>query len=378
MSKGGRRALTVVGIVVGVGLLIRVFLDPVATWVIRRQLKDAPGMQGVIAGAHVSLLPPGLSIDRLKLIEVPGGSWEEPLFYAEQLEGVLLWRALLRGELVMNARIENPKVVLYQAAKAKAGKTPDLTTALEAQAPFKVARVEVVNGELTFASGKGKDIPTLWLHDFEIVAQNLASRKELSEGRPATLMARGRLQRTATVDVFVTLDPWKKGLNFSGRASMRGLGGSDINALLAAKGDMVLKEGTVDVFSEFDVRQSVISGGVKPVLNNIEVRSADDGVWSRLKAWAVDGSLDILSDDVPGRDAVATVVPLKGRVDALQTQLTPTLIGVIRNAFVVGLQSGFAHLPPPQSDKKESIVKQLKDGLDRKQGPPEAQPGKVQ
>lgn len=376
MSRGGRRALIALGIVVGVCLLIRVVLDPVAMWAIRRQLKRTPGMDGVIASAHVSILPPGLTINRLKLIEVPGGSWNEPLFYAERIESGLLWRALFEGDVVMKARIEKPKIVVYRRAKSKADKGADLATMLEKQAPVKVARIEVVDGELTFAAGEGKGNPTIWLHDFEIVAQNLASRKDLGEGRPATVMARGKLQRTATVDMFVTLDPWNKGLNFSGRASMRGLGGSDINGLLAAKSDMVLKQGTIDMFSEFDVRQGVLSGGVKPVLKNIEVRSADDGLWNRLKAWVVDGSLDLLSDDVPGRDAVATVVPLSGRIDAPQAQLTPTIIGVIRNAFVVGLRSGFSHLPPPQSGEKESTVKQVKDGLDRKKGPPEAQPGK--
>jgi len=139
---------------------------------------------------------------------------------------------------------------------------------------------------------------------------------------------------------------------------------------------MILKEGSADIFAESDIRRNVISGGVKPVLKNIESASADNTLWHRLRAWVVDGALDFLSDDVPGRKAVTTVVPLKGKVDNVQAQLAPTLIGVVRNAFVVSLQSGFSHLPPREAGNKESIIKQVKDGLNEQKGQPEAQPAK--
>jgi len=368
MIKLRRRTWVIVAILIGACVLIRVVLDPVATWAIKRKLKHTPGMDGVLDRAHVSLFPPGLRLDQLKIIEVPGGRWDEPLFYSDVIRLNILWRALLRGEAVLEARIEKPKVLVYRRAKKKAGASADLAETLNHSAPRRVDRLEIVDGELTFSSGEGKgvNVPALWVHDFELVAQNLASRSSLSEGRPATIMGRGLFQKTGVLTVFATIDPWNAGLNLSGRASVTGLRGPDLNALLAAKADMFLKEGSVDIFAEFDIRKNVISGGVKPVLKNIELVSADANLWHRFRAWVVDATLDFPSDDVPGHDAVTMVVPLEGRVTNLQAQLAPTLIGVVRNAFVVGLRSGFSRLPPPQSGEKESIVKQVKDGLDKK------------
>ena len=331
-------------------------------------------MDGVIAAAHVSIFPPQIEINRLKLIETPGGQWTEPLFYAERIDLSLLWRALFEGDAVLKARLKKPKVIVYQRAKKKAEKGIDLATRLEAQSPLRLVRIEVVDGELVFSSGEGKNFPLIWLHDFEIVVQHLTSRQGLGNGRPATAMMRGRLQKTARVEAFATLDPWNKGLNFSGRASVTGLGPTDVNGILANEAEMVLKKGSVDIFAEFDVRQGAIKGGVKPILKNIELVASDDGLWNGLKAWMADSTLDFLSDDVPGRDAVATVFPIKGRIDDPNVQLTPALIGIVRNAFVIGLRSGFTHLPPPESRKEDSLVKQVKEGLDRKEGPPAAQP----
>ena len=50
------------------------------------------------------------------------------------------------------------------------------------------------------------------------------------------------------------------------------------------------------------------------------------------------------------------------------------MLGVIRNAFVVGLREGFGNLPPRVAEKKENPVKQAWDALTDDKGPPEAQP----
>jgi hypothetical protein len=54
--------------------------------------------------------------------------------------------------------------------------------------------------------------------------------------------------------------------------------------------------------------------------------------------------------------------------------MVPTILGVIRNAFVEGLASGFSNLPPKTAEKKEGVLKQTWQALKKGEGPPEAQP----
>jgi hypothetical protein len=110
----------------------------------------------------------------------------------------------------------------------------------------------------------------------------------------------------------------------------------------------------------------------------VKVRPTDDSFGNKLKAWLADTGLRLFSDRVPDRNAIATVVPIKGRLDAPDIQLWPTVLGVIRNAFVEGISSGFTHLPPPTSDKPEGKLEQVKKALTKDEGTPEAQPPKDQ
>jgi len=130
------------------------------------------------------------------------------------------------------------------------------------------------------------------------------------------------------------------------------------------------------VFAEFVARDGEINGGIKPVMENVSVAPAEPepGLWKRLEAWAADESIHLFSDRVPERNAVATVIPIKGRLTDPDVQLAPTVFGVIRNAFVEGLSAGFAHLPPQTAPEKESVLTQAKRALQKNKGAPKAQP----
>jgi hypothetical protein len=116
---------------------------------------------------------------------------------------------------------------------------------------------------------------------------------------------------------------------------------------------------------------------VKPVLKNVEVKSASNGLGARLKGALADAGIHIASNKDRGQEKVATVIPIRGTLTDAHPQVVPAILGVIRNAFVEGLVSGFADLPPPTSEKKEGVIKQTWKALKKKEGPPEAQPEKA-
>src|SRR6188474_1914544 len=76
-----RRLLIALGVVVLLVVVIRSILDPVAAHFTRKGLDQMDGFRGDFEGVHVTVLGPGYTIRRLKLIEDPGGSWKTPIFY---------------------------------------------------------------------------------------------------------------------------------------------------------------------------------------------------------------------------------------------------------------------------------------------------------
>jgi uncharacterized protein DUF748 len=251
--------------------------------------------------------------------------------------------------------------------------TIDLGEVLRKITPLEVDHIDILDGQVAFVDTSRKERPELWMHDLELSIENLTTRVHLTEGRPVLLTARATVARSGTLSMFLTVDPFEKGLTFSGRAALVGLQTAELYRFVEPATNVQAPEGTVDMFIEFDCRNGELTGGVKPVLKNVKVKPDDKGVFTVLKAWIADLAVKVFSDRVPGRNAVATVVPIKGTLNGPDVQVWPTIFGVLRNAFVEGLTSGYAHLPPATADKKEGVVTQGVKALSGPE-PPKAQP----
>ena len=371
-----RRALFGLGLLLALIIITRVLLDPIASHFTHQKLNASEAVSGDFESVHVTLLPPSYGIRRLKIIEAQGGDWRHPLFYVEHARVTLDWRRLLHGELAARLRLDGPKMIM--TATGGKQKTPDMGAALDKMAPARVDRVEVREGEFLYRDVTAPHHPEFWLHDIELAAENLTTRKRLAGGRPATVSARATLGRSGTVTFFASADLFAAKPAFAGQLALRGWRVAELYDLEEPAMKLQTPEGTLDLFAEFKARDGAISGGIKPVLRNVEVRPTEDGFGNKLKAWLVDKALHLFSDRVPGRNAAATVIPIQGRLDQPDVQIWPTILGVVRNAFVEGISAGFAHLPPPASPDKESVLTQATHALQKDKGPPKAQPPKIE
>jgi hypothetical protein len=356
-------------------LIIRLALDPLAAHYTRQALSSGAGFRGTFSGVHISIIPPAFEIQRLKIIEYPKGKWEDPIYYFENTHVSILWREILRGHLVADAKLDRPKILLVSKQEKKSSKkAKSIGEQLEAMFPLRVDRLEVDRGEVLLARGTGDKAPELWIHEADLIAHNLATRKALAEGEPSRLEGTARVQRSGKLGLTFAMDPWAKAPTFSGKAALRDLALRELYAFIAEKTDLQATQGTIDLFAEIICKNGIISGGVKPVLKNVEVKSVGKGLGERLRGALADAAIHLASNEEHGDRRVATVIPLKGKLSDVHTQLVPTILGVVRNAFVEGLASGFADLPPPTAEKKEGTLKQTWKALKKGEGPPEAQP----
>jgi hypothetical protein len=380
LGRSTKVVLIVLAISIGLAIVIRLILDPIATQQTRKALNQLEGFRGDFQRVHVTLFSPGYDITQIKLVQIPAGPHEEPLFYAERVHVTVSLRQLLHGHLVAGLRLEHPKLAITQEptkkAPEKAKRAPDLSRQLPKITALKVDRIEVVDGELLFQERAGSRKQQLWIHRLELAAQNLATRQSLAGRRPATVTAHGEVGHSGELTLFVSADPFASPLSFAGQLAVVGLRASELYEFIEPKAHLQAAQGTIDIFAEFTSKGGVITGGVKPVLKNIEVRPTESGLGNRMKAWLADKSIELASDRVPGRNAVTSTIPIKGRLTDPDIQLWPTVLGVIRNAFVQGLASGFTNVPPETSSKPEGVLTQAKNALKKDQGPPKAQPVK--
>ncbi len=347
--------------------------------------KNQTAVPGPSTGAEPVGAPAGPGArpeERNRLLDA---QWKEVIVKAQKegdevVAAVKLVEPILR---LFHAPAQNPREDPHQEpgqdkdkkdAKTKPGDgTIDLGQELRKITPLDVDHIDILDGQVTFVDTSRKERPEIWLHDLQLSVENLATRVHLTEGRPALLTASGTLARSGSVSVFITANPFEKGLTFSGRAAIVGLQTSELYRFIEPGTDMQAPHGTIDIFVEFDCRNGELTGGVKPVLKNVEIRPDNKKLLTVLKAWVTDIAVNLFSDRVTDRNAVVTVMPIKGKLIGPDVQLWPAIFGVLRNAFVEGLTSGYAYLPPPTAGRKQGVVKQGVDALTGS-GPPKAQP----
>ena len=353
-------ALASVAVVV---VAARFALNPFVARHTQQVLDSLKGYRGSFKDVSISLWRLSYTIDGLKLVQVPtppGASEKRPFFYAERIQIGLHWRNLIHNrELVGTTELDRPKLNLIAGESKQESQTkvvdPALGEKIKRLSPLAVDRIGLRRAEITFTDDTSSGSPAIWLHDLDATLENVATRVGLAHGEPTVLAASGTLQKTGQVSVFLTADPLAKKLGFAGRAAVEGLLLRDVGNFLVKKADLAPQKGSVSLFAEFDAHDGVIAGGVKPVLKDVEVKPAKGGLGPKLKAWIADAALKLFSDRVPGRNATAAVIPMSGTISGPKPELWPAVWGVLRNAFVTGLESGFARLPAGNPEEKRVL-----------------------
>jgi hypothetical protein len=383
--RGWVRVLVIVLVALAVLVVAAVLaVQPLATWRTRKALSHLEGMQARFSTVRVSLRDLSYEIRGLRIEKRASSGKLQPFFEARTIRVGLLSRELWHRHLVAHVDLDRPRLSLVEegvgeeegrAPKEEVKKVPTLAQRLGNLGPLRVDRIQVRGGEVRWTDAREPEQPTLRFHRVEATLENLATRPALSRGEPTVLAARGVLQETGQLSFFATADPLAKKLTFAGQGRLDHLQVKELGALFASKTDVKPTQGTLDLTLRFECENGELNGGIRPLLKGAETKAAKKGIGPKLKSFLADASLHIFKNDVPGQEAVATTVPIQGSLDDPKLQLVPTILGVVRNAFVRGLSASLQGLPPPEAPKKEGTLEQARRALAPGRGnQPRAQP----
>ena len=378
------RVLRGVGIALAVLLVLlaaaALAVQPIVSRRTHYALEHVKGMWGTFDHVEVNLAKLSYSIHDLRIDRVERGR-REPFVHVRRLEAGLYWSELVRGHGVGALLLEHPKLEIHSRAEADRDEKPptelpeDLGRTLQKFVPFRLDRGEVRDGELLWVNERVPERPRLWFHRIDGTLENFATRAALARGEPSVLALSGTMGKSGEVSIFASADPLAKGLTFAGSARVKGFDLVELGSLLAATTGVAPKHGKLDVAARFKCVDGHLSGGIRPVLRNPDVQQAKPGLGNRLNAALADLSISILSDRVPGRNAVATTIPIEGDITRRDAKVWPTVVGVLRNAFVAGLSDSLANLPPKSAHEEESPAQQARRPPATRSSLPKTRPG---
>ncbi len=358
--------------------LIWMFLNPIVAYSTQKGLDRLKDASGSFKSVRVTLIHPGYDVYGLKIVEAPASEHKEPLFYADRVEMRWSWRQLIRGHLMRRVKMWNARVAvpMRPGQNGKPAQPPlEIARTLESVPSAGLERLSMVHSQVLLIDEHHQG-QRLWLHDLDATLENLASRKPLMHGLPVLVTVRGKLQNSGELSAFLTVDPFDKGLTFAGSAELRHMQLSDLHQFTSIKG-LSIPSGELDVFASLTCKRGLLTGGIKPVAKNLKIKASNTNLGTRIKAALADVAVKILSDRVPGRHALATIIPIHGDMQHPNVQVVPAIMAVVRNAFVEGLSASLTDVPPPVAGQKQGFFTQARQALGKHtRQPVKAQPSK--
>jgi len=294
----------------------------------------------LLAGARADAAPPAET--QVPWFEAQGGRIE------------LTWVRGARPKLEATATLEKPvfRLVRQQdvTPEPKQPKRPPPGAGEAVRAvsplPLEVDRLAIHGGTIWFVDVAEPEHVRLRIDELEVTIENFSTSRSGSAGLPTLIAMRGRVGSTGEMSAFVTLDPWTGQLDLAGRAQVVGLQLADIAGLVERPTDLRLVEGTATVFMEFSIHENQITGEVKPFITGAELTVPGGAPIDEIKGWVARGAIELLGRDVRGEERVATEVPIEGKLIQPDVGVVDAILELIGNAFLAGLQAGFAGLAP--------------------------------
>jgi hypothetical protein len=339
----------------------RLALGAFAVWRTRQALATLRGYRSEFSDVSVSILNLSYTIDGLELRRDPAaeasGMNGPVLFRAKRILIGIDWRQVVRHRaIVVAVKVEEPKLDVVVAGSRRHGAAFRIGEKISKLPPMAIERIDVQRGAVAFIEETGDGRPALWLHDLDAAVENLATRPALAHGEPAMLAASSSVQKTGQLSIFVTADPFSRRITLCARASIEHLDLREVASLVAKESDYAPRRGTIDLFAEVHVLDGRISGGVKPVLKNVDAAPSRRGLAPKLKAWLVDAG-QRPADRAGGRRAATEVVPLDGDISDPKADTWPATWTLLRNALANGLTAMLEELPRAMSQKGIAALK---------------------
>lgn len=352
----GSTCLLFVGVLLG---LLQLVASPIASHYTRQALRRLPGYEASFAAVHVAIWKLAYEIEDVRILESPVTESRDPVAAVGYFQARLLWSELLRGNVVGEVQIERPRIVWTltapiqteikqksaQAERRSHIENPErVGTFLTALAPFKLSHLALHDGVFVLRDKQHPTHPEIRLSSMAMSLDNFANRHRLSEGSPATFNMQALLQKSGRLKLAMNMDPMAKDLKLDMVASLKGLQLSDLNDTANAQADLQFPQGELDMSVKMAIAQRKIRGTISPTLKDVKIDTLSPNFIPQLRAGIANAGVQFLSTPQEGHEELATTVVVTGNLNQPKTELVPTVIELIINAFVEGLVTAYNEL----------------------------------
>lgn len=316
----------------------RLSLSYFVTRYVNGVLAEIPGYYGSIYDVDIRLYRGAYTVDSLKLFKLDGNK-RVPFVDIPVSDLSVEWGALLDGEIVGEAVFRDPVLNFIGGNKSdtsqnQTGDDVDWTEPLKRLTPFKINRLEVTNGTITFHDFTTKPKVNISLEKLDLLCTNLNNATDQSERLPSTVtlsgtsIGGGQLKLDMEINVLKEIPDLDMDMRFE-NVDMKAL-----NDFFRAYARVDVSSGTFNLYAEMAVNEGIVTGYVKPIAQNVKlIDLKDDSNPVNLLWETVVATVKNIFKNQP-ENQLATRVPLVGDLNDPDPAIWPTIWNIFNNAFV--------------------------------------------
>ncbi|CAN5189153.1 DUF748 domain-containing protein [soil metagenome] len=341
-----KKTLAIILGVVLILVIIRLTLPYFVTRYVNKTLAEVEGYDGSISGVNIAIIRGAYSIHDL-IIHKEGSKLKVPFVDIKSIDLSVEWNALFKGKVAGEIILLEPRINFVAGPteeEKQDGSEADWTETIKELMPIQINRFEVKNGKIAFFDFSTKPEVNVFLESLNMVVLNLGNVEDKNQRLPSSLTLSGTSVGGGMLTVDGSLNLLKKIPDLDLNVEFTGMNLPSINNFVKAYGKFDIDKGQMHLVSEVKLLDGKFDGYVKPLFRDVVILNLEEDIGEKSAIRLLwEGILEVGKEifENPKKDQVATVVPINGHIDQVETEVWPTIINVLRNAFVEAFTAEF-------------------------------------
>ena len=318
---------------------------------INRAFKGLPGYTGRVEWVKFHPITASLDVYNFHIDKngVPVHYFESPRWHVS-----LQWSEIFHGVFRSSVTIFDPQVNLVAAPEksdSQIGISGIWIDVIKQLIPFRVNEIHIHHGDIHFLDFHADPTVNLEIQDLELAAENMSNSKKEKVPLPAKVRITARPLKTGTFQMDMAINFDEKYATFTQTFKMEHVPAVGANSALQKFAKVQVTRGEIGLYSELTGDKGVYHGYVKPFFYDLEFapNPKDKGNIGAIWSGVVNTVKGVFEND---QKTIATEANISGRVDQPHVDTLSVIGGVLWNAWIKSLASGFdpTHAPPKPTD----------------------------
>jgi hypothetical protein len=327
-------------------ILFRIALPVIVERYVNKTLNDLPGYNGRVEDVDLSLYRGAYRIEGL-VLEVEDSKDKTPFLQISEIDLAVEWSAVLKGKIVGDVNLLRPELSIKTAPASQEAleqsEREHWTEVVKSLMPMTINRLEIREGKLAYLDYTTSPDVTLHIDQMHLLAHNLANVEEIGNPLPSTVHVTGTSIGGGKLVGDMRINVLKEMPDFDLNLKLTGVDLTSINDFIEAYAKFDVERGRLDMYSELKLMDGRLEGYMKPFFEEVKVLNwkedkKEDGFFRA--AWEAIAGLFTEALEHQPRDQVATRIPISGNVNKPDTDISTTVMNVLRHAFIRAFNKG--------------------------------------